>query len=279
MFVRAGLLVLTLAFATPAWAQGVRVIDNPSDPVVALVDGQPILRSDVVAAQRLLPAQFQQLPLEMLFPAMIDRLITGKLLASEGRKDKLEADDEVRRQVRQFEERVIQEVYLTRRIDAVVTEEKLRERYERHIKENPAKEQISARHILVQTEAQAREVLAELRRGADFGTLAGARSIDPSGRQQGGDRGFFSREDMVPEFSEAAFALADGAITQNPVRTQFGWHVIKVEARRTSSTSYEDMREQLTNDMSQDAYNDIIAKLRSTAKIERFNLDGTPAAR
>jgi peptidyl-prolyl cis-trans isomerase C len=256
----------------------IRALDDKSDPVVAIVDGGAIYRSDLTMMQRALPAQFQHLPLEVLYPALIERMIDAKLIFEAGRKEKLDADDEVKRRVRQFEERVVQEVYLNRMIEKQVTEESIRKKYDEFVKANPAKEEVSARHILVQTEAQAKEVIAELAKGADFAELAKTRSIDPAGKQQGGDLGFFSKEEMVPEFSEAAFKMKDGETSKAPVRSQFGFHVIRVEARRTASQPLEEVRDKLVSDMSQDIMNGAVSVLRKNAKIEVFNLDGTPAA-
>jgi peptidyl-prolyl cis-trans isomerase C len=282
-FAPAAALVATVLLLTPlllpAIAQSPKPAD-PNDPIVATVDGAPIYRSDVIAVQRTLPAQYQQLPIEVLFPAVVERLIDSKLVSNAGRKDGLATDAEVKRRLASMEDRVIQEVYVTRQVDAAVTEQAVKERYEQLAKTTPAKEEVSARHILVQTEAQAKEVIAELKKGKDFGEIAKAKSIDPSGKQNGGDLGFFSREEMVPEFSEAAFKLKDGETTAAPVKSQFGWHVIKVDARRTQTASLDEMRDQITNDMSQEVVTGLVGKLRDGAKVERFGLDGQalPAA-
>lgn len=256
----------------------IRALDDKSDPTVAIVDGAAVYRSDLVMMQRALPPQFQQLPLEVLYPALIERMIDAKLIFEAGRKEKLDADDEVKRRVRQFEERVVQEIYLNRMIEKQVTEDTVRKRYDEFVKANPAKEEISARHILVQTEAQAKDVIAELGKGGDFAELAKTRSIDPAGKQQGGDLGFFSKEEMVPEFSDAAFKMKDGETSKAPVKTQFGWHIIRVEARRTASVPMEEVRDKLISDMSQEIMNDLTGKLRKSAKIEVYQLDGSPAA-
>jgi peptidyl-prolyl cis-trans isomerase C len=274
----AALVASLLALAPAAIAQSPKPAE--ADPIVATVDGAPIYRSDVLAVQRTLPAQFQQLPIEVLFPAVVERLIDTRLVVNAGRKDGLATDAEVKRRIAGMEDRVIQEVYVTRQIEAAVTEKAVRERYEQVAKTTPAKEEVSARHILVQTEQQAKDVIADLKKGGNFADIAKAKSIDPSGKQNGGDLGFFSREEMVPEFSEAAFNLKDGETTAAPVKSQFGWHVIKVEGRRSASSSLEDMREQITNDMSQEVVTGIVGKLREGAKVERFGLDGQalPAA-
>ncbi len=276
--IRHGIRALLLAsvFVFPAMAQAPQPLDT-DDPVLASVDGAPIRRSDVIAVQRTLPPQFQQLPVEVLYPAVLERLIDAKLLANAGRRENLDKDPEVKQRLAQFEERLIQDVYLTRRIEAAVNDKAIRERYDQYIKTNPAEEEVRARHILVSTEAQAKEVIAELKKGADFADVARAKSIDPTGKQQGGDLGYFSRDEMVPEFSEAAFNLKEGEITETPVKSQFGWHVIKVEAKRKSTPAFEEMRDQLAEEIQQETVNQIVAQLRSSAKIERFNSDGSSA--
>ncbi len=271
----AALLLAGTAWLLPASAQSPMPLES-GDPVVATVDGTPIRRSDVEAVQRTLPPQFQQLPIEVLFPAVVERLIDSKLIANAGRKDRLQDDPEVKKRLAGLEERVIQEVYITRRVEAAVSDKTVQERYDQYVKANPPKEEVSARHILVQTEAQANEVLAELKKGADFAELAKTRSIDPSGKQNGGDLGFFGREEMVPEFSEAAFKLGEGETTEAPVKSQFGWHIIKVEAKRQSTPSMEEMREQLVSDMQQEVVANEVGRLREGATIERFGLDGSP---
>ena len=270
-----GVLLLTgSAWLMPAPAQSPAPLES-ADPIVATVDGAPIRRSEVVAVQRTLPPQFQQLPIEVLFPAVVERLIDSKLVANAGRKDNLQDDPEVKKRLAGLEDRVIQEVYITRKVEAAVSDQAVKERYDQFVKENPPKEEVSARHILLQTEAQAKEVIADLKKGGDFAEIAKTRSIDPSGKQNGGDLGFFAREEMVPEFSEAAFKLKEGETTEAPVKSQFGWHVIRVETKRQTNPSMEEMREQLVGDMQQEVVTSEVGKLREGAKIERFGLDGS----
>lgn len=281
-FAPAAALLATLLLLQPVIAQTDQTKKgDANDPVVATVDGAPIYRSDVEAVKRTLPPQYQQLPIEVLFPAVVERLIDTKLVVNAGRKENLQNDNEVKRRVAGLEDRVIQEVYLSRKVDAAVNEQAVRERYEQLAKTTPAKEEIKASHILLQTEQQAKDVIAELKKGGNFAEIAKAKSIDPSGKQNGGDLGFFSRDEMVPEFSEAAFKLKDGETTQTPVKSQFGWHVIRVEERRTQAPSFDEMREQIANDMSQEVVSSMVTKMREGAKVERFGLDGqalpTPA--
>ena len=282
LFPRAAALGLALAVwaVAPASAQQapttLQAQDAAGDPVLAIVDGAPIRRSDLQGLQRVLPAQFQQMPLEMLFPMLIDRMIDAKLLAIAGRKDNIHTDPEVKARVASYEERLIQDAYLTRRIAAAATEEAIQARYRKFVAENPAETEVSARHILVASEQKAREILAALSKGGDFAKLAAENSLDPSGKDNGGDLGFFKKGDMVPEFSEMAFSLKDGQTAEKPVKSQFGWHVIRVDKVRTVAQSLDDLREEITGQISQEVVTAEVARLRNGVKIERFNFDGTP---
>jgi peptidyl-prolyl cis-trans isomerase C len=281
-FLRAAAVGLVLAAGTVATAPAqqaqpaMQAVDAAADPILAIVDGAAIRRSDLQTLQRALPAQFQQMPLEMLFPLLIDRMIDAKLLAIAGRKDEIHNDPDIRARVASFEERLVQDAYLTRRVAAATTEEAIQARYRKFVAENPAETEISARHILVASEQKAREILAALSRGGDFAKLAADNSIDPSGKDNGGDLGFFRKADMVPEFSEAAFALKQGQTADRPVKSQFGWHVIRVDKVRAVAQGLEDLREEISNQITQEVVNAEVARLRGGAKIERFNFDGTP---
>lgn len=268
-------LAVVFTFGSPH-ARAQSPASGASDAVVATVDGSPIHRSDLVDFQKALPPQYQHLPLEMLYPAMLDKLIEMKLVAEAGRKEHLENDKEVKDRVAQIEEQVIEQVYLQRLTEKQVTDAALHKRYDEYVKTTPAREEISARHILVQTEAEAKDIRAQLDKGADFAQLARDKSIDPSAKSQGGSLGFFTRDEMVPEFSDAAFKLKDGEISQ-PVKTQYGWHIIKVEAHRTQQPSFEEMKDKLAFDMQNEIRSAEMVKLRKTAKVEKFNLDGSKA--
>jgi peptidyl-prolyl cis-trans isomerase C len=231
----------------------------------------------MLAMQRQLPAQYQQVPLEMIYPVLLERMIDAKLIAGAARRGQLQNDAEVRTRVAAYEERVMQDVFLTRKIAQQVTDARLRDEYAKYVKANPPKDEVHARHILVATEAEANAILAELKKGGDFQKLANEKTIDPSGKTTGGDLGFFGKDEMVPEFSAVAFALKPGEVSEKPVKTQFGWHVIRVEERRTVAATMEEVREQLVSELSQEIVNAEIDALRKGAKIERFRPDGSPA--
>lgn len=250
------------------------------DPVLARVDGQAVRLSDVLAtAQDVLPAEMRGMPGPMLLQILppevmrqlVDRSITEQALTAAARAAGLDKDEEVRRRIRRAEEQELQQALLTREVNAAVTEEALRARFEKEAGQRQGEEEIHARHILVQTESEAKAALAEVAGGADFAEVARKRSSGP-GAQQGGDLGFFKRGDMVPEFAEAAFALKPGEVSPAPVRSPFGWHVIKVEARRDAPVpSFEDSRQELRQKMLEEQVEAVVARIRGAAKVERLD--------
>ncbi len=184
----------------------------------------------------------------------------------------------MQRRLEAYQDRLIQQAYVERAIKAAETEDRLKARYQTLLKEKPAREEVHASHILVKTEDEAKSVIAELDKGADFAALAKKYSTDPGGAS-GGDLGYFGRDDMVPEFAAAAFALPVGKYTKTPVKTQFGWHVIKVEDRRAGKPpTFDEARDELNRLIAHDVLEVKLNELRGAAKIETFGLDGKPMA-
>jgi peptidyl-prolyl cis-trans isomerase C len=248
----------------------------PPSTVVARVDGAELHLSDVEAAQQNLPPQAQKLPLEQIYPMLLDRLVDGALITEAGRKEHLEQDPELQVRLKRYEDRLIQEAYLNQAIKAAETEDQLKARYQTFAKDTAGREEVHAQHILVKTEDEAKSVIAELDKGADFGELAKKYSTDPSA-SSGGDLGYFGHDDMVKAFTDAAFALPKGQYSKTPVKTEFGWHVIKVEDRRAGKPpSFEEAREQLSRDLAHEIIDAKLQNLRGAAKIEEFGLDGKP---
>ena len=246
------------------------------DPVVAVVDGKEIHLSEVAETQRNLPDQYQMLPLDAIFATLVERLIDLQLVVVEGRKANLQDDEVVKRRMTQIEDRVIREIYVSRHVDEVMTEEVLLARYDEFKRRNPPQDEVRARHILVASEEEAKAAIAEIAGGADFADVATERSTGPSS-DRGGDIGYFTRDAVVPEFADAAFALQPGEVSETPVETSFGWHVIKVEDRRLGEVpSFEETRVQLVAEGSEEAVSELMTTLREAAMIERFNMDGSP---
>lgn len=254
------------------------------DPVVARVDGQPVRLSDVMAtAQDVLPAEMRDMPAALLMqvlPAdvrrqLIERTITERALTAAARAAGLDKDAEVRRRVQRAEDQELQQAYIGREVGPQVTEAALRARYEQESGKRQGEEEVRARHILLRTETEAKTALAAVKGGEDFAAAAKRLSTDP-GSRDGGDLGFFKRGDMVPEFAAAAFAMKPGEVSAEPVKSPFGWHVIKLEERRSAPVpSFEESRQQLRQQLVQEQVDAVVQRVRATAKIER--LDQAPA--
>jgi peptidyl-prolyl cis-trans isomerase C len=241
------------------------------DPVVAKVNGQEIRRSEVDRVIGTLPPQVQMMPPQMILPAVIDQVINGKLIAQQGYKQNLQSTPEVKERLKRAEERFVQEQYLTTQVESRITEERLREAYKKHLDENPPQDEVKARHILVETEDEAKQVIEQLKKGGDFAQISKEKSKDPGAAQQGGDLGWFAKDQMVEPFANAAFAMKPGDLSQSPVQTQFGWHVIKVEDRRkTAAPGFEEMRDDLKGELSETIISEMVDQLRTQATIERF---------
>jgi peptidyl-prolyl cis-trans isomerase C len=272
-FVLAAAALAVLTLAAPTQAQ------QPADPVLAVVNGAPIKKSDLEAAHQALPEQYRQVPLEQIYEPLLERVIDGRLLLAEAEKRDLAKDPEVQAEIAQARNDVLRDSLVERAIQESATQERLQAAYDA-LKSQPgfAYEEVHARHILLADEAAAREVIKQLQNGADFAELAKAKSTDPSAQSNAGDLGYFRREAMVPEFAEAAFKIEPGSIGQEPVKSPFGWHVIKVEDRRQKVPSFAEKEPELREQVAREAVTALLAEMRKGAAIERFNLDGTPKA-
>jgi len=263
----------TMMFASPVTAQTDTA--TAANTVVATVNGVKILRSDVEAARSQLPEQYRKLPMDQLYQPILNQLIRTKVLSAQARADKLHETEGYKRRVALIAERMLEEELLKKTIDEKVTDEALQARYDKTSGSFPTKEEIRARHILVKTEAEADAIIKELTGGADFAKLAAEKSIGPS-KANGGDLNYFSKGQMVPPFEEAAFALAKGEFTRSAVKSPFGWHVIKLEDKRQSKPpSFEESRDRLSQELSQEFAEQLVRGLTEKAKIERFEADGS----
>ncbi|PWC39256.1 peptidylprolyl isomerase [Azospirillum sp. TSO35-2] len=263
--------------AAPAPAPAASAPAAAADPVVARVNGEELHRSDVTRMVSQLPPQVQQMPLEMIYPAVIDQLVSGKLVASAGYKAGLADSSEVKDEIKRAEERAVQRAYVQKEVKARITPEALQKAYQEYLKENPAQEEVKAAHILVEKEDEAKAIIAQLKKGADFAKLAKEKSKDAAAAQQGGDLGYFTKDAMVEPFANAAFAMKPGEVSKDPVKTQFGYHIIKVEDKRTQpQPTLDEVKPQLEQTLSKDIVTALVEELRNSAKVETFQLDGSP---
>jgi peptidyl-prolyl cis-trans isomerase C len=246
------------------------------DPVVARIGAAEIHLSDMAEAAQTLPEEVRGMPPAVLYPMLLDQMIDRKVLVLQAQKEGMDKDPAVQRAVKVATDQALQNAILTRDIGPQVTDAAVKAHYDATIANKPGEEEVHARHILVADEATAKKVIADLKGGADFAAEAKKMSTDP-GAQNGGDLGFFKKGDMVPEFATAAFALKPGEYTQIPVHTQFGWHVIKVEEKRQAPPpTLDEARDQIRQQIIQEAVRADLDKLKKDVKIEKFSMDGSP---
>lgn len=263
-----GALCLALS-ALPALAQD-------GDEVVARVNGVEVTRDDVVAGILELPAEYQQLGVEILWEPMLQQAIDRRLVVEAARADGLDESEAYRAQLARLGDQLLQQLFFESILADPVPQDEVRAAYDTWAAEfeaSGAGEEVHARHILVLSEEEARDVVGRLEAGEDFAAVAAETSVDPSGLQ-GGELGWFRHDDMVPEFADAAFALEPGA-TSAPVQSPFGWHVIVVEERRTAPTpAFEQLAPQFETQIVEERIYGRIDALREDAEIEIL---GAPA--
>jgi len=249
---------------------------SDENPVVARVNGHEIRWVEVVASANDLPERYRT-QLETVFPALLDRLVDLRLLADAARAEGLEDDATVRRRVAAYEDRVLSSALLERYLADNVTTAALREHYDALVAARRADREIRARHILLDSEEAAREVIARLDRGEVFISLATELS-QGSSAARGGDLGYFQPSEMAPAFAEAALALEPGEYSREPVRTEFGWHVILLVDRRADDIpSFLDMQDKLREQATKVAVDRLLLSLRDRAALEMFPADGSAA--
>ena len=264
---------------SPSKAAAAATAATGDDPVVARVNGEVLHRSDLELALRGAPQQVQQAPLDKIYPQLLNSVVNADLLAQAGRKAKVDQNPQVKQQLTAADNEIIADSYVATLARTQITEAKLRQAYDQYAKTAPQTEEVHARHILVASEQEAKDIIDQLKKGADFATLAKDKTTDPSGKTNGGDLGYFTKQDMVPEFADAAFALKPGEFTQTPVHTEFGWHVIKVEDRRPGKAgTYEQVAPEIAQQMTQQIVAAKLQELRGQGKIELFDPNGKALA-
>jgi peptidyl-prolyl cis-trans isomerase C len=264
--------------AAPALAQTAAPAAAPAgDPVLATVNGMPIHMSDVQNAANELSPQLQQLPPDQLFPLLVNQEIDRKALLVAARHEELERTPAVANAMENAANEKLEDAYVQQQVAPQVTEAAIEAEYKKDYANKPGPAQVEARHILVKTQAQAEAIIDQLNKGADFAKLATADSIDP-GAKNGGELGWFSQNEMVPAFANAAFALQPGQYTKTPVQTQFGWHVILCEGKRTAPPpALADVHDQIRQNLADAAIKSTLAAARAKVKIVLNSPTGAPA--
>jgi peptidyl-prolyl cis-trans isomerase C len=243
---------------------------SASDPVIARVNGVDITQGDLALAEEDVGSEMQAVSPEAKREQLISYLADIIMVTQAADKKNLADNPDFKRRLAFLRNKLLMGYELQQEAKTAVTDEALHQTYDEAVKSMAGQEEVRARHILVESEDEAKALLEQLKNGADFATLAKEKSKDP-GAAEGGDLGYFTKDQMVPEFADVAFKMYPGQLS-NPVKTQFGWHVIKVEDRRTKQPpEFDKVKDQIEAFLARKAQTDFITKLRQSAKVERLD--------
>lgn len=254
-------VLLSLSLAAP-----VRAEDPTADTVVAVVNGTEITLGHMIAARNALPPQYQSLPDDVLFNGVLEQLIQQTALAQAGEGEETKGDLlMIENQKRAY----LSGIVLDKVAEAAVTDEALKKLYdEKYAKAEPAKE-FDAAHILVETEEEAKAIKSDLDKGGDFAAIATEKSKDRGSAANGGALGWFGLGMMVKPFEDAVAAMKKGAIS-DPVKSDFGWHIIKLnDTRLATAPTFDEVKEELAGDLRQKAVEARVTELTEAAKVEK----------
>src|SRR5438477_10248646 len=266
----AGLAMVLLA--------GLPLRAEESNPVLAKVNGSEIRQSDLALAEEELGPSLAQMDPATKKDNVLSFLIDMRIVAKAAEDKKVENNEDFKKRLAFTRNRLLMDSLLAVEGKAATTDDAMKKVYEEASKQITGEQEVHARHILVESEDDAKTVKAELDKGADFAELAKKKSKDP-GASDGGDLGFFTKEQMVPEFSAVAFVLEPGKIS-DPVKSQFGWHIIKVEEKRNrKAPEFDQVKAQIETYVTRKAQAEYVAKLREAAKVERMDKPAEPAAK
>ena len=258
---------------TPVYGTG-GASDKSAATVVAEVEGHAITLGDIGDAIRALPPALAQLPFEALYPGVVEQLIKQQALVIRAQQQGADEDPLIRRRVRAAADRALANEYARREVGRGITEAMLLERYKRDVAGKPGKEEVRARVILIATEKEGLDLIAELRTGADF-ALAARRSSKDTTASVGGDLGFNTREGLTPEVGAVAFALPPGQVAPYPVLSGSGWFVVKVEERRRApAPAFAAARDSLTQGLLREGVPPLTAAVVEEMKVREYNLLG-----
>jgi len=243
---------------------------SASDPVIARVNGVDITQGDLALAEEDMGADMPATSPEAKRENLISYLADIIMVTQAADKKNLGDNPDFKRRLAFLRNKLLMGYELQREAKTALTDEALHQTYDEAVRSMAGQEEVRARHILVDDENEAKSVLEQLKSGADFAALAKEKSKDP-GAAEGGDLGYFTKDQMVPEFADVAFKMYPGQLS-NPVKTQFGWHVIKVEDRRTKQPpEFDKVKDQIEAYLARKAQTDFITKLRQSAKVERLD--------
>lgn len=245
-----------------------------SSPVVAKVNGENVTLGQLEAYRKTMPEQIAKAPIEQVFPMVQEQVVMGHVISSKATAAGFENDPEVQQRLAMMRDNVIRATYLEREVNKIVTDAAVKAEYDLFLKDFKPIEEINAQHILVDSEATAKDIIKKLDGGAKFEDLVKEFSKD-KGAAGDGSLGYFKSGDMVKEFADAAFELKKGTYSKTPVKTQFGYHVVKVNDKRMAKApDFATMEPQLKTKLQRDAFEKLLSGLKKEASIEMFDMKG-----
>jgi len=274
----AGAALVVMASVAINGANAQDAATQPENPVVAIVNGQEITQLDLQLAAQDFRDTLAQLPPSEQLMGLVNGIIDIRLMARAAEAEKIEDQQEAARRIAFVRDRALRAEYLRVHVFDAITEEAVKAKYDAEVAGFKPQEQVQASHILVQTEEEAKAIIADLDNGGDFAAIAKEKSVDLGSGANGGDLGFFTHERMVKPFADAAFALEPGTYTKTPVKSDFGFHVIlSVAKSMTTPPTFEQRVNALREEVARDLFMAEIEKLRKDAKIELIPPPGSEA--
>ncbi len=250
---------------------------RPGNPVVAKVDGHDITRVDVYRFIEMMPAQIQQMPATAVYPLALEQVINTRLIQNKAESANLETSPEFKREVEMAKQQIARNIYVQKVVDEQISESALKSEYDALMAKAPNVEERKASHVLVESKEKAEAIIKQVADGANFNEIAKKESKDPTAAQNSGDLGWFTKEAMVPEFAKAAYAMKKGDVSTAPIKTSFGWHVIKLEDVRTQpKPTFEQVKPALEMQKRREVLEKMVNDWRSASTIEVFDINGDP---
>lgn len=265
-----------IALAAAAALMGSAAAYAAADTTVAIVNGTKIYKKDVDLAVKELGQKLDRVDKKEVFPLVVDQIINEKLLDDAATAAKITESADYKKRLEILKAQMIKQMYFERLLSSKVTQDQVKAAYNKFEKENKGKVEAHARHILVPSEEEAVQAIKDLDAGQKFEDIAKKRSSGPNA-QVGGDLGWFLKDEMIPPISDVVFKMKPGTYTKTPVKTDLGWHVIKVEERRERQVpKFEQVEGEIRNMLSQQALKALVVDLRSKADVQLFDEEGKP---
>ncbi len=264
------LLVTTLVVSTAAFAAG--------DYTIVKYGNDEIKVSEVLDTWKTLfpggnAPDFKSFD-ENIRQNVLRGMVSEKILYKEALKAGFDKNPIVKKRMDEMQKQIVLQSYMEEKAKTLVTDEALKKAYDEKVKKTSGAEEVKARHILVKTEEEAKKIVETLKKGGDFEKIAREQSTDKGSGAQGGDLGWFTKDKMVAEFADAAFALKKGEVSA-PVKSGFGWHIIKLEDRRSvKPASFEESKEELRGETAEKAVEEYVSGLLKNSGVKYYDESG-----